>query len=155
MYPVSRLRDDSTLPDTPVRRSTSSGLTMAGTRAKKGSPARIRSGNAALASPSSSWAPAFPRVRHARVRWGCQRGARPIVARSGRKTRARKRYPFLDARRRHLVLGAAADRSRRGVQETSRNQEVRRGGQKGYHEHSMIPEIARAARADMAMRSSH
>jgi hypothetical protein len=84
---------------------------------------------------------------------GCQRGALPMVARARCKTRARKRYPFLDARRRHLVLGA--DRSRRGVQEKSRNKEVRRGGQKGYHEQSIIRETARAALADTATTSSH
>jgi hypothetical protein len=86
---------------------------------------------------------------------GCQRGALPIAARARCKTRAMKRYPFLDARRRHLVLGAGADRSRRGVQEKSRNEEVRRGGQRGYHEQSIIPENARAALADTATTSSH
>jgi hypothetical protein len=86
---------------------------------------------------------------------GCRSGALPIGCPRTMQNPRQEAHPFLDARRRHLVLGAGADRSRRGVREKSRNEEVRRGGQKGYHEQSIIPETARAALADTATTSSH
>ena len=69
----------STRPDGPMRRWSSSGPTMAGTWAKRGSPARIRSGSVPLACRWSSPALAFPPARRARARRSCSTCTRRLI----------------------------------------------------------------------------